>query len=306
MTNEILKKCIKCGVSKSLSEFYISKSSKDGRRGDCKICNKIITKKYREENADRVKKLKSQKMYVTCEFNTSDKCVKEYLIGKYEYNKNIKRNNGRYRCIFCAINDTHLDKSKYDIDYSFFNKIDSEIKSYLLGIIAGDGHINSKCEYLEVVANNQDIETLLLIKKHISHNNNIKRHNSSANCSKILICSKSLCKDICKQLNILPGKKSDKISLPNLDNSLIIHFIRGLMDSDGWISAKNKRCFYSSSSQMILKQVQEFASKYKINSNIHGIKLDFCGDNANMFLTMLYDKAKFFLKRKRERFGEWK
>src|SRR4051812_36828660 len=34
-----MKRCVKCGVMKSLAEFYAERSARDGRRNDCKACN---------------------------------------------------------------------------------------------------------------------------------------------------------------------------------------------------------------------------------------------------------------------------
>ena len=34
-----LKVCNRCGVAKSLDEFYVSKGGRDGRRPECKVCN---------------------------------------------------------------------------------------------------------------------------------------------------------------------------------------------------------------------------------------------------------------------------
>ena len=36
----MLKKCIKCGEDKLLSEFRRDSSHRDGRRSDCKICSR--------------------------------------------------------------------------------------------------------------------------------------------------------------------------------------------------------------------------------------------------------------------------
>jgi hypothetical protein len=297
---QLIKICKTCKSPLPLSEFWLAKNAKDGKRGSCKTCV-----------GSQINKLKEQVVNAICEFQTSFRCQKQYQINLYEYNKNMKRNDGKYRCLYCGIHDTHLNNfKKYNTDSSFFNDIDSELKAYLLGIIAGDGHITKNYQVLEIVANNQDTSTLELFRKHISNNNIIRHKFGSENCNTLLICSVSLCKDICKHLKIKSGKKSNKISLPNLTNHLMIPFIRGLLDSDGWVKELSKgdrgrRCFYSSTSSKILNDVRKFMSKFDIHSSISGIKLYFNGDNASKFLNLLYKDATYFLPRKYNRFLRW-
>jgi len=45
-----MKKCSKCGMDKSLEEFYANKRAKDGLDYKCKACSKIACKQYREKN----------------------------------------------------------------------------------------------------------------------------------------------------------------------------------------------------------------------------------------------------------------
>jgi len=47
-------KCIKCGVEKDISEFYINKSNKSGVSGACKPCKRLQVMSYRENNLEKV------------------------------------------------------------------------------------------------------------------------------------------------------------------------------------------------------------------------------------------------------------
>ena len=78
------KKCTKCGVVKSLDEFYNRKDSKDGKQFRCKICNK----KYKENNREKV-----------------NKYSKEYY---KEYNKEYKKKNKKKSKIYYQKNKERL------------------------------------------------------------------------------------------------------------------------------------------------------------------------------------------------------
>ena len=250
---------------------------------------------------------------IICQFQISQFCQKEYTITRSNLRKNKKRNNGKYRCKLCGIFDTHEGSKshyfKYDqINSSFFENIDNEIKAYLLGVIAGDGSIlNNKL--VSLVASKQDIETLILFQKNLSLQSPIT--NKSDNCSWIGITSKQMAADLHRHLNIYTNKKSDKITIPNISKKLIPHFLRGLMDTDGCIAnprAKQPqpRCFYSSTSVQILQQVQAYANQFGIKSSINGIKLEFGGMNAIKFMDIIYTNHNFCLSRKKEYYDIWK
>jgi hypothetical protein len=256
--------------------------------------------------------MKDIKIEVKCDFQTSEFCKKEYLRSKYAILLNRKKNGDKYRCKYCAIQDTHFgEKSHYFknklIYHDFFINIDSEIKAYLLGIIAGDGSIYRK--QVSLVAADKDIETIELFKKYICPEASISFH---GNCKVINIISRDLVRDLCKHLKINYGKKSDKISLPDLNEDLMPHFIRGLVDTDGCIdnpytTKKNTvRCFYSSTSKLILTQIKNKFNDLNINSCLNGIKLTFCGKFGLSFLNYIYKDATFALSRKKAFYDIWK
>jgi len=289
------KKCSKCLIYKDIDHFYKN-------RGDCKKCNNENSKKYYNNNKKRIKELKSRKTLSICNC-----CKEEIKINVYELRKNLKRNK-KFVCKPCKTGGQNLNVSKYIINFNFFEEIASEESAYLLGVIAGDGGI-SKHE-TTITAHKDDIETLHLFRKFVTKKQ-IQKHHTSENCFKLHIYSKKIQTDVCNMLNLEPGKKSDKIRLPKIKDELKWHFIRGLMDSDGWVSKnkgtgkKYKRCFYSSTSEYMLKDIHNFVSKFNITSHISGIKLNFNCTNAIMFLTHIYKNSNFKLSRKFNRFKSW-
>jgi hypothetical protein len=50
-----MKKCISCGITKNLSEFYTHKNMSDGHLNRCKECVKARVMKHRLANLDRIR-----------------------------------------------------------------------------------------------------------------------------------------------------------------------------------------------------------------------------------------------------------
>jgi hypothetical protein len=105
------KICSKCKVEKELCEFNRKKTSQPELRSECKECNSISSKKYREENKD--KELKRHKKYR--EEN------KEILkIKYYELHKEYRQNNKDY---FKQYNKNYYENNlekiiKYKVEYN--------------------------------------------------------------------------------------------------------------------------------------------------------------------------------------------
>ncbi len=77
-----MKKCSSCKTEKELIEFYIHKKYKDGYSYECKNCVIIRSKKYRENNKNKIIVRKQEKYILN----------KEYILSKsndyYSKNKN--------------------------------------------------------------------------------------------------------------------------------------------------------------------------------------------------------------------------
>jgi hypothetical protein len=86
-----MKKCNKCNVEKSLSEFNKSKSTKDGLQYKCKECGKKQMKKWREKNKNYIQKY-DKKNY---EENTDKRklMVREWREKNPEYHKQYNKEN---------------------------------------------------------------------------------------------------------------------------------------------------------------------------------------------------------------------
>jgi len=82
------KKCTKCGVTKELEEFYICRSNKDGRRYQCKACDKA---RYHSdwEVAYRARR-KAEELLYSQGLKRCNKCGKIKPLTSFHINKKCR------------------------------------------------------------------------------------------------------------------------------------------------------------------------------------------------------------------------
>lgn len=221
------------------------------------------------------------------------------------------RHSGKDVCIYChnkTYNSGHDNGfHKHFKNDCFFEKIDSELKSYILGLIAGDGSLENNGKRVVLYANQSDIESLEVFRKAIAPTSVIV---NDEGCFNVRINSVKIVSDICQHLKIIPGSKHDKLSLPEINEKFQWDFIRGLFDSDGSVFDPSKkctspRCKITSNSKQLLKDISSICLDYNINTSLGKKDLYFTGIHAQAFLRKIYKNSNYKLSRKYERFLIW-
>lgn len=151
----------------------------------------------------------------------------------------LKRNNISYR-----------GKTRIYCNENYFEVIDTPSKAYYLGFITGDGHITKNMKRLQIALNVNDREVLDDFKKELNSDHIVyesshfetrpDRNNKMCYKCGICICREKLCSDLLKH-GVGPNKSFD-LKLPTtINDDLMCHYVRGLLDSDGcWhISKRN-------------------------------------------------------------------
>ena len=212
--------------------------------------------------------------------------------------------------------------TKYIVDNTFFDVIDTEEKAYILGFICADGHIDSKGYRITIALQDSDFKILENIRECMQSNHPIVRHiqckNPYSKSSRLILeqCSLSINgKRLVEPLiNMgIAGKKTytlDENILSFIPDNLIRHFLRGYFDGDGNITWRKH---YSSGFKYLVQVagnrkflLNSFQKYFPSNCNLYKYKTSkqcYVWKVANKqkvleFLNYLYKGAKIYLDRK--------
>jgi intein/homing endonuclease len=208
----------------------------------------------------------------------------------------------------------------YSYNYNF-NSINNETEAYILGWWFSDGWVTDYQAGLKIHKNDKDI--LIKIKNYICKD--IKLQYSKNNCA-FVISSAEVIKNLIN-LGCLKNKTYLKLNIPNMNDSLIRHFIRGYFDGDGTIYKDRKwlKCNICSINKNFLEDIQKILSKNNIYSTINVEKREGkllktpAGNSINckdmyrlfirktkdfkLFYNYLYNDSNIFLQRKYIKFN---
>ena len=263
---------------------------------------------------------------------------KSNLVASYKEGESIQDLSRKYKITNCAAigllkrRGTEIRKNiyrKHIFNQNYFDDIDSEEKSYILGFLYADGYniINAKARtnLVGISISIKDIEIVNLIKEKIKFSGDIKiipprekksvingkEIKSGAFCS-ISLNSKHMSEKLCS-LGMTP-RKSLSLEFPSeevIKRDLVRHFIRGYIDGDGCITVSSNRdniylhilsskSFCYSLCKIISRDVGINTRFYK-KGKIYSIVV---GGNKNVIkiLDWIYSGSFFFLTRKKNIF----
>jgi hypothetical protein len=212
---------------------------------------------------------------------------------------------------------------KQGLNLDFFDSIDSEIKAYLLGFIAGDGSISEEGLHIRVVY--KDIFILKLFQKYLNPKAEIKHLYLENQQDQVIINFYSV--ELINKLQkhgIVKNKTYIPMNIPQMPKKLIRHFIRGYFDADGTASFRvqtNKKtgntkgntfkAAFTAHLSELLKEVQKELDAFGIKSTLNYYKnnkgryyysLVLSLSSLDLFENYLYQDSNFYLLRKREKF----
>ena len=218
------------------------------------------------------------------------------------------------------------NKRKHKINESYFSKIDTPNKAYILGFFMADvciGKTTKRQTFANRIMLNVSYKDRSMLESMLQEfDSDIKIEDyipkgsySASMMSRFIINSMSMCKDLA-MYSVVERRTPLKCIPDNLSNEMLPHFIRGLFDGDGCCtthSKKNKTINFTSQSLTLLQQLKDlFQSLGCISvANIYP-----CGRNKNAYIigwhyqedikiwyNYMYPQGQYlYLFRKREKF----
>lgn len=213
---------------------------------------------------------------------------------------------------------------KYNLQENLFEKIDSEDKAYWLGFLFAECTLDEKRYCLGINLGPDEREHLERFCFALQSSHPIQPIRKPRAAWSLKIGSKKLCKTL--QAMGLGHGKTQNLKWPKLRQDMILHFIRGFLDGDGWITCwvnkKGKRSWsigFASCSRGFLESLQQEINRFtgveggSISSRTYenpnwndGHQLTYGGNKAVQRVgSVLYGKAHVFLPRKKMKFDEF-
>lgn len=231
----------------------------------------------------------------------------EFKIGPYR-TKKILIDNG------VTIRDASHSHNIYSVNESYFDKIDTPNKAYILGLLYSDGNVNTSNGHytIRLRLQERDIDILKKIKTEMQYTNDLIFYNLNdknknwQNSYGLEINNKHMTEQLIKY-GVIPNK-SLSIKFPDfLDKKLISHFIRGIWDGDGHISTKRYlvccACngdFITGLEKIIIDNLNINPSIYKRNTpsgKILNLAIT-SREKTTKFLDYIYHDAELYMDRK--------
>lgn len=234
--------------------------------------------------------------------------AKEFNVTRATLRKRFVLANLEYRRIF----------SNKEINRRYFNNIDTELKAYLLGFIAGDGSVKMVNTYGTLSIDIQERDSYILdwAKQEIAPNlkiTTVPEKGNQVERKKLTITSYHIVKDL-EDKGIIANKSYLPFNFSNVPQNMQRHVIRGLLDADGcvWKNEFNKpRANIVSTSLILLEQIQEWLSVVDIHSTLvlssskktqlYRISV-YSKKDIIKLIEYLYKDSKYYLSRKYNKF----
>lgn len=199
-----------------------------------------------------------------------------------------------------------LKDGKKAVDSNFFETIDTEEKAYWLGFLAADGYISRKNSCIELTLQESDYDHIDKFKTAIKSKHKIgKRHIKESIAYRINIRDSKMANDIAEK-TFIEQKSFDAFIYKDLDKNLLKHYIRGLIEGDGYIAKDCKSIELTTASLIlikdfckIIKKEFNYDCKIKKRSDSKAISVRVLDSNISYkVLNWLYEDASIYLDRK--------
>lgn len=206
---------------------------------------------------------------------------------------------------------------KHVFDINFFNKIDTQDKAYILGLLYADGNIAQDKRSVSISLQEADVQILLHIKDILNVNKDLAyirysdKNPNWSNQYKFSISNTHFGETLIGH-GLVPNKSLFLEFPTNIPIDLYRHFLRGYIDGDGSISSskKDNRVRLASTENFCYAAKLLIENQLKINVSIkpckcNDITKELCisgGNQVKKFLDWIYQDANLYIQRKYDRY----
>ena len=223
-------------------------------------------------------------------------------------------------------------KNRYTLNENYFDIIDNQNKAYILGLIYADGFIgNEKINNIVILLKEEDKYILEQIANELEFTGNIRNagkggYENSGIRYALNFSSKIMCESL-RILNVTTVKSLTMDKLPNIDKSLMRHFIRGYFDGDGCFCSSNNSSYYNKingdvkkysyksgawsliGTEPFLKLLENYLDFHCTYSNSKTKEMKYLSisgkNNLNKLYEFLYEDSNLYLTRKHNKFLDY-
>ena len=217
-------------------------------------------------------------------------------------------------------------KRQYKINETYFDKIDTPNKAYILGFLYADGGNTSNYERkrycITVTLQETDAQIVYDIKNEIGYEAPIKfREYNGCKTATLDICNKHMVLRL-HELGVIPNKTLTLKFPVWLNEDLCSHFIRGYFDGDGCITHNSKKVSPQISTSIVSTEdmccaiASIVAEKCCANTHVYNVGHDVCNKliktfmlvgniQCKRFLDYIYQNSDLKLQRKYQKYIDW-
>lgn len=216
-------------------------------------------------------------------------------------------------------------RKKYNINEHYFDKIDTEEKSYILGMICADGNLTLTPKNIKIDLNKDDSEVLEKILKAMDYNYILREYHQKGkfpdsdkiyeqNIVRLNITNAVIVKKL-YSYGIIPNKsKKLDFNLNIIPKEFIKDFLRGMWDGNGSMTGGKLLSASLTSSSLMIEKLSNI-----LQNEIDNLKLYYSirhketpeiktliglGDNAKKLLDYIYSEATIYMERKYKKYIE--
>ncbi|MBQ8626167.1 MAG: LAGLIDADG family homing endonuclease [Agathobacter sp.] len=255
-----------------------------------------------------------KKYYVTLEPH-EQKSIEEFKNGTlksaYQVKKKYGIHNDKFRlmCQYYGIEVGHAN-FKHTLNRNAFATIETEEDAYILGFITADGYLSETRNSLVIKLHSRDEDILRKICTYLEYDGEIQHlvHQQTHNIlSNVRFCSSQLIQNL-KKYGLHRKKSLQETFCTDMPEHLTRHYIRGLIDGDGFIKQSAKGIGLCGSQNITTNVAKYLIQELNLNiplkirregeSDLH--RMEFSGNNAVKIMKYLYEDSRIYLDRKYE------